>query len=266
MSVYDSAVVNSVMLEDPRMQAVEDRGARHLFTEMLVWSKANRLDGFVPRRALRRCTDDENPDASVAKLVGAGLVDEVGGGYQIADYVTHQWTRDRVEQKIKTSRESSRRHDVKIAADRRGKGSDASDDTSGDTSSDGPIPTDRLTDRKGKERNVGRSRSRDSSSSDAGASSSSSRSLPNSVYCGPLVKTGGRVCERCSHKHARAEFSGRGHVCKGCSKAKRAESDRWCKQKDCGELATEKHERTPLCAVHAAESREQWAQRTGGAS
>jgi hypothetical protein len=66
----------------PDLLAVS-RSTRLLALEALVWSNRHLVDGMVPRTALRRLTDHEDPIAAAAELVAAGVWAETDGGWQI---------------------------------------------------------------------------------------------------------------------------------------------------------------------------------------
>lgn len=71
-SSYDSALVDTAMIEDPALLTLP-RGVRLLHLEALVWCKTRLTDGFVPTGALPRMTDENDAEEGADMLVGAGL-------------------------------------------------------------------------------------------------------------------------------------------------------------------------------------------------
>ena len=97
-SSYDSALVDTATIEDPRLLALP-RGVRLLHLEALVWSKLRRTDGLIPRGALPRMTDEPDPEGSAASLADAGVWASAGDGWQILTYAESQMSAERVRQK-----------------------------------------------------------------------------------------------------------------------------------------------------------------------
>ena len=95
-SSYDSAVVDTAMIEDARL-LVLPRGVRLLYFEALVWAKLRRTDGLIPRAALPRMTDEPDPADAADRLVQVGLWEAVPGGWQIVNFTSTQMSAVRVE-------------------------------------------------------------------------------------------------------------------------------------------------------------------------
>lgn len=136
-SSYDSAVVDTAMIEDPRLLNLP-RGIRLLFLEMLVWAKLRRTDGHVPLGAIPRLTDEPEPLDAAGRLEKVGLLrtDEEIGGYWIVDFTRTQMDRATVERKVRNAKEARERYEERHPARRRRDASDVSGDSSGDVSGD----------------------------------------------------------------------------------------------------------------------------------
>lgn len=151
-SSYDAAMVDTKMIEDPRLLALP-RGVRLLYLEALVWMKLHRTDGHLPAGALPRVTDEDDPRQAAARLVEAELwtMTDNGWAMPIEEYSASQWTKSQVEGRIKSQRDARERYDEKNPdRPRRGRHgrTDVSRERSDDTSGDGiDRPTDRPTER-----------------------------------------------------------------------------------------------------------------------
>lgn len=66
------------------------RSARHLLTEVLIWSNAMLTDGAVPRPMLPFLTDSPDPLDELGQLVAAGFLDETPTGWQVRDWTATQ--------------------------------------------------------------------------------------------------------------------------------------------------------------------------------
>jgi hypothetical protein len=97
-SAYDSALVDTAMIEDPRLLALP-RGVRLLHIEAMVRSKLMGSDGLIPQAALTRLTDEPNAQAGAALLVSAGVWEPAGDGWQITDFERSQMSAARVQEK-----------------------------------------------------------------------------------------------------------------------------------------------------------------------
>jgi len=135
-SSYDSALIDTAMIEDARMLALP-RGIRLVHVEALVWAKLRRTDGFIPRGALPRMTDEADPIDAAERLVGAGLWESAANGWQIVGFTDMQLSREQVERKVQLARKArdryEERHPDRPRRGKRGKdGTDASDEASRD--------------------------------------------------------------------------------------------------------------------------------------
>jgi hypothetical protein len=130
-SAYDGAVLDEAMLEDERLLSAP-RTARLLHIEATVWAKARRTDGRIPKAALRRFTDEKDPEEQAAALVATGLWRDAGDAWFLEDYLDHQMPRSRVEAKIESHRARQRAYEER----QRGRPPGASSGTSPDASSD----------------------------------------------------------------------------------------------------------------------------------
>jgi hypothetical protein len=106
-SSYDSAVIDTAMIEDVRMLLLP-RSVRLLYLEALVWAKLRRTDGLIPRAALPRVTDEPDPELAAARLVEVGLLDNRPEGWQITDFERTQMSAKRVAE---LQAEAKRRYD-----------------------------------------------------------------------------------------------------------------------------------------------------------
>ena len=95
-SSYDSAVVDTAMIEDARL-LILPRGVRLLYFEALVWAKLRRTDGLIPRAALPRMTDEPDSADAADRLVQVGPWEAVPGGWQIVNFTLTQMSAVRVE-------------------------------------------------------------------------------------------------------------------------------------------------------------------------
>jgi hypothetical protein len=87
------------MIEDPRL-VVLPRGIRLLAIEALVWSKLHQTDGYLPRAAVVRMTDEPEPLQAAEQLEEAGIWEPAeGGGWQIVGFTDTQMSAARVRQK-----------------------------------------------------------------------------------------------------------------------------------------------------------------------
>jgi hypothetical protein len=103
-SSYDSAVIDTAMIEDPRLLEV-DRGTRLMHLEAIVWSKAHLTDGRIPSGALRRLTDEEEPREAAAVLCRVGVWEAVPSGWQILGFTDTQMSAARVRELRVSARE-----------------------------------------------------------------------------------------------------------------------------------------------------------------
>ena len=106
-SSYDSAVVDTAIIEDRRMLALS-RGVRLLYFEALVWAKLRRTDGLIPRGALQRMTDEPEPAVAADQLMEVGLWESAPSGWQIVSFTDTQMSAARVEAQ---QRAASERYD-----------------------------------------------------------------------------------------------------------------------------------------------------------
>jgi hypothetical protein len=97
-SAYDSAVIDTAMIEDSRLLALP-RGIRFVHIEAIVRSKLMGSDGLVSAAALLRLTDEPNPQAAAAQLVAAGVWELASSGWQIIDFEKSQMSAARVKEK-----------------------------------------------------------------------------------------------------------------------------------------------------------------------
>lgn len=103
-SSYDSAVIDTAMIEDHRLLSLP-RGVRLLNLEAMVWCKAHLTDGFVPSGALRRMTDEPDEEHACQLLVDAGLWERVDKGWQIVGFTDSQMSAERVREKREAARD-----------------------------------------------------------------------------------------------------------------------------------------------------------------
>lgn len=128
-SAYDSAVVDTALIEDERLLTLP-RGVRLLHLEALVWSKARLTDGEIPRGALRRMTDEDDPETAADQLVASGMWEATPKGWTI-DY-RGQMDRERVERRIESARKARDNYETRHPNRPRRAGTDTSPDTSRD--------------------------------------------------------------------------------------------------------------------------------------
>ena len=82
--------------EDPRWE-VAGAEAMALHVAAMAYCSRNLTDGVIPRtRALRLLAMDD-PQAVITALVKTGFWVEDADTYQLVDYLTDQWTRERIE-------------------------------------------------------------------------------------------------------------------------------------------------------------------------
>jgi hypothetical protein len=102
-SSFDSALVDTAAIEDPRL-VVLPRGVRLLAVEALVWSKLHRTDGFLPRAAVLRMTDEPAPWQAADKLAEAGVWEGTDDGWSIVGFTDSQMSAERVRAKQEDAR------------------------------------------------------------------------------------------------------------------------------------------------------------------
>ena len=90
--------IDSSTPDDPRILQLP-RGIRWMHLEGLVWCNQHGTDGFIPEHALRRVTDDSEPESAAAELVRVGLWAVVEGGWKIVDFEKDQPSAADVERK-----------------------------------------------------------------------------------------------------------------------------------------------------------------------
>lgn len=73
------------MPENPKVVGLSD-GAFRLYIETICYSSRARTDGVIRAGAIRRLGSAE----SVEELHRAGLLDQVGGDWEVHDYLQHQ--------------------------------------------------------------------------------------------------------------------------------------------------------------------------------
>jgi hypothetical protein len=78
----DRALIGHDELGDPRLLAL-GRGTRLLHLEAITWAALHKTDGALPRAALPRITDEPDPAAGAAALVGAGVWAVTDAGWRI---------------------------------------------------------------------------------------------------------------------------------------------------------------------------------------
>jgi len=83
------------------------RSARLLHIEALVYCNKHLRDGLLPRGAVARMTDTENPAADIAELVTAGVWEVIDSGWQI------DWTDQEEAAEVRA------RHDYRAATQKR---------------------------------------------------------------------------------------------------------------------------------------------------
>lgn len=83
--------------DDPRLLGL-DRSTRLLWPEGLSWCCRHLTDGAIPRAALTRLTDHEDPTTAVKHLVGAGLWEETDSGWQIVGFLQSQTSKEQAEE------------------------------------------------------------------------------------------------------------------------------------------------------------------------
>ena len=74
--------ISDTFNDDPLYLRVS-RSARLLHVEALVYCNKHTLDGAMPRGALPRITDAEDPHADLAELLAAGVWEETETGWQL---------------------------------------------------------------------------------------------------------------------------------------------------------------------------------------
>jgi len=140
-------MVDTAMIEDPRLLTLE-RGLRLMALEALVWSKLHRTDGFIPRGALPRLTDQADALDGAGELCRVGVWEVRLGGWDVVDFLRSQFSAAQVARKIQLARAARDRYE-KRNPDRPRRGNvrtDGSRESSADASD---VPTDRLTDKSG---------------------------------------------------------------------------------------------------------------------
>jgi hypothetical protein len=157
MSSYDAAIIDLATLDDHRLLECS-RGARFMHVEALVWSRAHRTDGAIPRGVLARIAWDE-PDVAAAadELVRAGVWAVSDRGWDIVDFLATQWSKAKVEAKRQQSRDRYERWQEggqrgrKRAAKRVGNGTDLTrpdptrpEEEGGEGPAPGPLPLARV--------------------------------------------------------------------------------------------------------------------------
>lgn len=82
------------------------RGARLLYVELVVWSCGHDTDGFIPRAALRRITDEPEPEQAIELLVAHGdrRVETTNGGWRLPRFADEQLLRMYKEKRRADSR------------------------------------------------------------------------------------------------------------------------------------------------------------------
>ena len=95
-SSYDSALIDTALIEDPRL-LVLPRGVRLVHLEAMVWAKLRRTDGFLPVGSLTRMTDEPEPQRAAELLVKSTLWEAIDGGWQIAGFTDSQMSAERVK-------------------------------------------------------------------------------------------------------------------------------------------------------------------------
>jgi hypothetical protein len=80
-----------------------------MYLEGLVWSNKQGTDGHIPRHAVRRVTDEEDPIGAAAELVDAGLWEETGDDWSIVGFLEDQPSRADVERIQTLARDRQRR-------------------------------------------------------------------------------------------------------------------------------------------------------------
>lgn len=97
------AKVDLTLLAHPKALAAGD--AMATWTWMLLYTKEQQLDGFIPLVALRLSWSGEVASTAHARrLVEVGLLAEVDGGFTITRYAEKNWTRAQVEEKQTATR------------------------------------------------------------------------------------------------------------------------------------------------------------------
>lgn len=103
-SSYDSALIDTAMIDDPRLLRLP-RSIRLFHLEALVWSKLHRSDGFVPTGAVGRMTDEPDPQFAAGELVRVELWHVAPDGWQIVRFTDTQMSAARVEAKRAAAKE-----------------------------------------------------------------------------------------------------------------------------------------------------------------
>ncbi len=85
MSGYDSAVIGLEIIEHPDLLDLP-RTVRLVFIEALVWSRAHLTNGAISRTALRRLTDEEDPERAARQLVKVKRWRTTPNGWQIIGF------------------------------------------------------------------------------------------------------------------------------------------------------------------------------------
>jgi len=75
------------------------RDARLLAVEAEAWADDQETDGLIPRGALRRITDADEPEALAAELLGQGYWQEAEGGWSIVGFLDRHDDSDRRAEK-----------------------------------------------------------------------------------------------------------------------------------------------------------------------
>ncbi len=94
--------------DDPALLALP-RSVRLVHIEAMVWSNRHGTDGSVPAHALRRVTDDPDPDAAAEHLVARGKWRTVEGGWEIVGFLDDQPAAEDVQRTKELARARQRR-------------------------------------------------------------------------------------------------------------------------------------------------------------
>ena len=84
--------IDDSLPDHPKVALVADDAAMWLHVCGLCYANRYLTNGFIPKEQVKRLARNRG----AAKLVKAGLWDEVDGGYQIHDYLEYQSSRDKV--------------------------------------------------------------------------------------------------------------------------------------------------------------------------
>lgn len=90
---------------------VDSRSARCTYVDLLDYSNATGTDGVIPRRALRRVCDADDPEADVAALVEAGFLVVTADGWEVPDWTTkaHQQAAAVVDRRLAEGKDRAQR-------------------------------------------------------------------------------------------------------------------------------------------------------------